>query len=336
MGTFKIDVDNFEWIGGVKDDPNDLCLHGHVKVQIGDTILEDTGTVSATALYLLKTLTEDKIMSEYDIQMVPCCGHTLLANEDMTSVMILGCDTGTDWTTIHEGLNVKIILPTGQEEKVSLEDYRKEVFAFVDKVEDFYNSCTQKNPPHNEWDRNGYIAFWNEWHRLRRKVYGAVSIEDENYYTYLKKVFDAIGNKQKEYNWLITDCVCYPDNPKTADMFRKEYCWISGEKLTELIEKEEFQWIWAVLSAFDKSIEVTEILKYDLPYAEDYEGFWCRPITMQHPLSKIEIVPWDSSMTMIFSSNKDIIDSFRAYYPKSEDFEEYIDRCSGNDNQRGE
>ena len=112
----------------------------------------------------------------------------------------------------------------------------------------------KKKPPRNEWDRNGYIAFWNEWHRLRRKVYGAVSIEDENYYTYLKKVFDAIGNKQKEYNWLITDCVCYPDNPKTADMFRKEYCWINGEKLTELIEKEDFQWIWAVLSAFDKSI----------------------------------------------------------------------------------
>lgn len=61
MGIFKIKADKFEWIGGAADDPQDLCLHGHVTVQFGDTTLEDTGTVSATALYLLKTLTEDII-----------------------------------------------------------------------------------------------------------------------------------------------------------------------------------------------------------------------------------------------------------------------------------
>ena len=59
MGIFKIKADRFEWIGGVADDPQDLCLHGRVTVQFGDTVVEDTGTVSATALYLLKTLTED-------------------------------------------------------------------------------------------------------------------------------------------------------------------------------------------------------------------------------------------------------------------------------------
>lgn len=53
MGVFKISVDNFKWINGEADDPNDLCLHGHVSVQIGSSLLEDTGTVSATALYLL-------------------------------------------------------------------------------------------------------------------------------------------------------------------------------------------------------------------------------------------------------------------------------------------
>jgi len=51
MGIFKIKADDFQWIGGVKDDPQDLCLHGHVTAQFGDTILEDNGTISATALY---------------------------------------------------------------------------------------------------------------------------------------------------------------------------------------------------------------------------------------------------------------------------------------------
>lgn len=61
IGVFKIDVNNLEWIGEQKDDPEDLCLHGNVKVQIGETTFETVGTVSATALYLLKTLTQDTI-----------------------------------------------------------------------------------------------------------------------------------------------------------------------------------------------------------------------------------------------------------------------------------
>ena len=156
-------------------------------------------------------------------------------------------------------------------------------------------------------------------------VYGAVDAKGEKYYTYLKKLFDSIDNRQKEYNWLITDCTCYPKNPQTDAMLRNDYCWFSGEDLTELVEQEDFQWIWAVLSAFDKSVEMSEVLKYELPFAENYEGFWIKPISMQHPLAKIEIVPWDSSMTMIFSDDKSIIDSFRESYPQSQDFEEYLD-----------
>ena len=157
-------------------------------------------------------------------------------------------------------------------------------------------------------------------------VYGAVNRKGEKYYTYLKKLFDAINNKQLEYNWLITDCTCYPENPKTDAMLRKDYCWLTGEELTDLVAQEDFQWIWAVLSGFGKSVELPDVLKHELPYAEGYEGFWSKPVSMQHPLAKIEIVPWDSSMTMIFSDDKGIIDSFRAAYPYSEDFEEYIER----------
>ncbi len=164
---------------------------------------------------------------------------------------------------------------------------------------------------------------------VSKKVYGAVDRKGEQYYTYLKKLFDAIDNRQREYNWLITDCICYPKDPHTDAMLQKEYCWITGEDLTELVTEEDFQWIWAVLSAFDKSVALSDILKYDLPFAEEYEGFWSRPISMQHPLARIEIVPWDSSMTMIFSDDKSIIDSFRATYFYSEDIEEYIDGLRG-------
>ena len=164
---------------------------------------------------------------------------------------------------------------------------------------------------------------------LRRKVYGAISIKDETYYTYLQKLFDAIDNRQKEYNWLITDCNCYPDDPQIAATLCKDHCWISGEDLTEMIAKEDFQWIWGSLSAFDKSTEFSEVLKYPLPYVEDYDGFCKMPVSMQHPLAKIEIAACDSTLVMIFSDDKGIIDSFRAAYPNSEDMEEHIDRFRG-------
>ena len=160
-------------------------------------------------------------------------------------------------------------------------------------------------------------------------VYGAINAKGEKYYTYMKKLFEAIGNRQTEFNWLITDCICYPDNPKTDAMLSKDCCWISGDELTEIIVQEDFQWIWGVLCAFDKSVALEDVLKYDLPRAEDYDGFWSRPISIQHPLARVEIVPRDSTMTMIFSDDKSIIDRFIAAYPFSEDFETYLDRLEG-------
>lgn len=169
MSIFKIIINDLYWIGGDKDDPKDLCLHGNLTVHIGDTILADHGTVSATALYLLKTLTKDKIMNEYDIQMIPCCGHFMIANNDLSEVLISGCDKGTDWSTIHDGDNIRIILPNGKTELISFDIYKKEVLDFVDKIEAFYLSCAPKELPNDEFRKNGYIAFWNEWKNRRNQ-----------------------------------------------------------------------------------------------------------------------------------------------------------------------
>ncbi|MBR1757606.1 MAG: hypothetical protein IJ744_02610 [Lachnospiraceae bacterium] len=162
-----MDATDFEWIDGTKDDPEDLCLHGLTVARIGERTLEFASTVSATALYLLKTITEDHIMNEYGIQMMPCCGHFMIPDNDLQNVEIEGCCYGVDWSVIHEGDAVKIILEDGYEETVALEDYIPEVYRFADKIEAFYLSCTPKILPEDEFGRDGYIAFWNEWHRRR-------------------------------------------------------------------------------------------------------------------------------------------------------------------------
>ena len=168
MGIFKIDADDLGWVKGAEDDPNDLCLHGHAVAYIGERRLEYHATVSATALYLLKSLTEDHIIYE-DNQILPCCGFFYIPNKSLDNVVISGCPNGIDWTIKHEDGCVVLTLADGTEERVSMEEYKGEVLKFADKIEDFYNRCKPKVISSDEFYGDGYTAFWNEWHRRRQR-----------------------------------------------------------------------------------------------------------------------------------------------------------------------
>ena len=138
--------------------------------------------------------------------------------------------------------------------------------------------------------------------------YGAILAKGEVGYTDLDKVFAALGNIQENYNWLITDCECNVDIPE----LQYNYCWMSGNELMALQRKyHNPQWIWGVLSAFEKSVTEEQVLEYPLPDARDNR--------VQHPLATFEIVPFDSSFVLVFSREKEIVDRFRAYFPLSED-----------------
>ena len=164
---FHIDVTDFEWINGPEDDPEDLCLHGKVTARIGAEILAGHGTVSASALYLLRSLSENHQTGKEN-QMIPCCGHFLIANDDLTAVEIIGCPYGTDWKVDQVAGGVKITTDSGKETFVPMDRYRAEVFRFADRVEAYYNACAPKLPQ-DDFARRGCTAFWNEWHRRRRE-----------------------------------------------------------------------------------------------------------------------------------------------------------------------
>ena len=147
----------------------------------------------------------------------------------------------------------------------------------------------------------------------------AILDKGEESYTDISKVFQAIGNEQLKYNWLITGCECYPQNSKLVELFSQEYIWISGEELTQIIQKENFQFIWGVFSGFSKNIVLEEVLKYDLPFADGYEGFWIDDVIIQHSLADIEIVAWDSSLTLFISKVEKLVRKFRCSFPLSDD-----------------
>ncbi len=167
MQHFSITAYRLGWINGEDDDPHDLCLHGSVTLQLGKRTLDADGTVSATALYLLRTLTEDRALSGEEAQMVPCCGHFLIANADRTAVTILGCNTGLDWATTRTADAVCLTFADGTAYTVDPAAYRDAVLAFADRVEAFYAASTPKILPDDQFARDGYAAFWNEWHRRR-------------------------------------------------------------------------------------------------------------------------------------------------------------------------
>ena len=154
---------------------------------------------------------------------------------------------------------------------------------------------------------------------------GAILEKGETFYTNMKRVFESINNVQNDYNWLITDLETNANHHYLDEYtFEYSYLWLSGSKLTEIVESDEyFQWIWAVFSGFPKDVTKEQVLKYDLPYADGYGGFWENPVTIQHPLAIIEIVPWDSSLVLVISKDDKIIDDFLESMTYAKDLEVY-------------
>ena len=151
-------------------------------------------------------------------------------------------------------------------------------------------------------------------------IYGAVSEEDQNQYTCLVRLFQAIGSAQTDYNWLITALEGWPATAEDRQrLLNQKYCWLTGAELTAIIEQDDFQWIWGVLSGFEKEVSLDKVLKYPLPKADGYEGFWHNPLSMQHPLATVEIAAFDSSAVLIFSRKEEITALFRKAFPLSQD-----------------
>lgn len=171
--TFNIKILHLHWIKDV-DNPTDLCAHGQVFVKIGDEVVADRDsldvTVSATALYLMRTLKDNYKKDDYASQLLPCCGHFIIADDDNDFVNICGCPSGIDWTIIHmDGNKIKHISDGGQEAIIDKEEYKTIVLDFADQVENFYKTSLPKIIPTDDFDKKGYLTFWKEWRNLRDK-----------------------------------------------------------------------------------------------------------------------------------------------------------------------
>lgn len=156
-------------------------------------------------------------------------------------------------------------------------------------------------------------------------VYGIIDRHSMRAYTYLSGIFRAIGGRQKEYNWLITDAQIAAQSEELNLLSDGLPHFLSGGGLTELVEKDDGQWLFGVLSGFEKTIPPETILRFPLPYADGNPHFWVNPISLQHPLASVEIVPWDGTQVLLLSRRKELADSFRNAFPRCEDLKAHND-----------
>ena len=130
---------------------------------------------------------------------------------------------------------------------------------------------------------------------------------------------------QKQYNLLITDIEACPRNDDVYNKLNnsERYVWISGRNLTRILDEDDFQWIWAVLSGFKPDVEEKEILSYPKPYADGYKGFWQPKLSMQHPLADFELVAWDSGLLLFFTKDHMLYLEFLKQFPDAKDLQKY-------------
>lgn len=168
---FQLELLNIGWMAGMSE-AEDFCAHGKVLVRIGSSILSDANTdewtVSAGALYLLRTLTQNHTpKAPVGDQLLPCCGHAMWPDEISNDVFICGCPNGIDWSVQHETDAVRLTAADGATVLLSKQQYQAKVLAFVDAVEEFYQCSKAKNIPADAEDAEGYALFWREWRRRR-------------------------------------------------------------------------------------------------------------------------------------------------------------------------
>jgi len=151
------------------DDPCDLCAHSPVRLQIGsDTLVspEDGDfTVSAAAIYLLRTLHRDHTNEDrVSDQLFPCCGHAMYNTGD-EDVLICGCPNGSDVSVIHDvDGTVRLTSAKGKSYVVPAIEWQRATHEFSKTVLDFYNHSLPKTPE-DDIDIAGYAKMMDEWMR---------------------------------------------------------------------------------------------------------------------------------------------------------------------------
>ncbi len=161
------------WVSDGDGAINDQCAHGLCSFIVDDVkfIVPDDGewTLSATALYLLRTLelnhqAEAKVAESNFL--FPCCAFSARAGIGKFSVVCCGCNIGLDVWVSHKDGEVELTSNKGSL-IVSRKDWAAAVTQFADQITRFYENSAPKEHIKDAHDREGWAAFWDEYNQRR-------------------------------------------------------------------------------------------------------------------------------------------------------------------------
>lgn len=149
------------------------------------------------------------------------------------------------------------------------------------------------------------------------------------YHTDLAVVFRALGDRQREFNWLLTNLECWALGHSTLPPALLPSnggpVWLSGEELTALVMPAEIQFVWGVLTGFPPGVALNPDHADVYPFADGNSALWqSGGVRIQHPQAVVEIVCWDAGATLLLSHDDDISRRFRSYFPEAIDLDAYI------------
>lgn len=155
------------WINDKVDDPFDLCAHGKVQFEIDGVNLvrveDGEWTVSAAALFLLRTLRKDHTKAAPLFEnVIPHCGSGMYVGDDKEDVKIIECPIGINFQVIHVRDKVQILMDDKKPLLISTNDWRAAVLGFSQVVREFYAASTPKTLV-DDSDKAGFDKFMTEW-----------------------------------------------------------------------------------------------------------------------------------------------------------------------------
>ena len=147
-----------------------------------------------------------------------------------------------------------------------------------------------------------------------------ISNKDEKCYAFMLKIINSIQKISSKYNWLISSIEAYPhgENILNESNQNNEYLFLSTNELINMLEENDFQWIWAVFSAIPNNYTMKDILKYKIPYIENNQKIFTDTI-IQHPLADIEMVVEDGISISIVAKDDKYLNAFKKIYPLAKD-----------------
>lgn len=148
-------------------------------------------------------------------------------------------------------------------------------------------------------------------------------------YTRLSPLFEALAGTQRQYRWLVTQWEC--------NVYPPEFSWdpevpprlLSGDSLSLLAGRNDPQFIWGVLSALPprQHMDVSDLAVE--PWADGNPAIWIPEAEPQFPGAALEIVCWDSSCTIVTSSDEDVHRRLLTYFPEAKPLPPRADRRLG-------